>query len=99
MIDALLGADFADMDHALDAFGKLHKGPKLGEVGHRPFDRRARRKFLRCPDPGIAQRLFQSQRNSALGSIDSRITASTVSPAFTTSLAVRTLLAHDISEI
>ena len=29
MIDALLGADVADVDHALDAFGELHERAEL----------------------------------------------------------------------
>ena len=65
VIDALFRADFADVNHALHAFGKLHEGAELGQARDRPFDHRARRKFLFGRGPGIAQRLLQPERDAA----------------------------------
>src|SRR5271157_2294369 len=65
MMDAFLGADLADVDHALDAFGKLHEGAELGEADDWPFDHRADRQSLADVGPWIAQRLLQTQRNAA----------------------------------
>ena len=42
VIDPFVRADFADVNHALNAFGKLHEGAKLRQAGNGPFDRRAR---------------------------------------------------------
>src|ERR1019366_5363471 len=71
MIDALLRADFADVDQALNAFGKLHEGAELHDVSHGTFDHRARREFLLRHGPGIAQRLLQAQRETAFGGVHS----------------------------
>ena len=70
MIDALLRAHIADVNHALDAFGELHEGAELGDADDWPFNDRARGKLLRRIGPRISKCLFQSQRHSALGSIN-----------------------------
>ena len=43
MIDALIVNDIADMDHAFDIFGNLHKRAELFELRDRAFDDRADR--------------------------------------------------------
>src|ERR1035437_3483772 len=70
MIDALLGADIAHVDHALDALGHLHERAELLDAGHRALDHRAHGKFLRRVGPGIAQRLFETERNAPVRRID-----------------------------
>src|ERR1700733_3718216 len=100
MDDAFLTADFADVNHALDAFGELHKCTKLRDVRPRPFDHRSRRKLFRRAHPRITERLFQSQRHTPLPKLISGKTASAGSPPLTRSLGCRTFfVAHDISEI
>src|ERR1700683_2734526 len=66
MADALFGANVTDMNHALNAFGNLHEGAKLSDADDRAFHHRANGKLLRRVDPGVAQRLLQSERNTAL---------------------------------
>jgi len=66
-----LRADFADVNHALNAFSKLHEGAKLRQARHRPFDHRARRKFFCHSRPGIAQRLLQAERDAAFSRVHS----------------------------
>ena len=51
MIDALLRADIADVDHALDTFGKLHERAELLQAGDRAFHHRAHRELLRRHPP------------------------------------------------
>ncbi len=41
MIDAFFGADFADVDHAFNAFSNLHECAELGDAGDRAFNHRA----------------------------------------------------------
>ena len=64
MIDPLLRADVADVNHALYALSHLHEGAKLSEARDRAFDRSPDRKLLRSINPRIAQRLLQSQRHA-----------------------------------
>src|ERR1035441_4822256 len=71
MIDALLRADFADVNHAFNAFSKLHEGTELHDVSYRAFDYRTRREFLLGSGPGIAQRLLQAQRETPFGGVHS----------------------------
>src|ERR1700736_155369 len=66
MIDTLLGAHVADVNHALDALGKLHERPDLSQARDWPFDHRAHRKLLRYISPRIAQRLLQAQSDTAI---------------------------------
>src|SRR5207245_6183793 len=66
MIDALLGAEIADVDHAFDAVPQIHERAELHQAGYRAFDDTANRKLLLDFGPGVAQRLFQSERNAAL---------------------------------
>jgi len=72
VIDALLGAHIADVDHALDAFGELHEGAELGDADDWTFNDRAHGKLLRRIGPGISERLFQSQRHSALAGVHAK---------------------------
>src|SRR5271157_1971304 len=71
MVDALLGADLADVNHALDALAKLHKRAELGEARDRPFDHRADRESLPNFSPWITQRLLQAERNAAFAGVHS----------------------------
>ena len=64
MIDPLLRADVADVNHALYALGYLHEGAKFSEARDRTLDRSPDRKLLRSINPRIPQRLLQSQRHA-----------------------------------
>src|SRR5438445_5049067 len=64
MIDPLLRADVADVNHALYALSHLHEGAKLSEARDQAFDRSPDQKLLRSINPRIAQRLLQSQRHA-----------------------------------
>src|SRR5206468_8180213 len=64
MIDPLLRADVADVNHALYALGYLHEGAKFSEARDRTLDRSPDRKLLRSLNPRIPQRLLQSQRHA-----------------------------------
>src|SRR5262249_21105438 len=70
MVDALLGADVADVDHALHAFGHLHEGAELLQTDHRAVHHRACRKALQHVGPRIAERLLETERDAAIGLID-----------------------------
>ena len=72
MIDALLRADIAHVDHALDAFGHLHERAELLDAGHRTFHHRAHRELLRGVRPRIAQRLFEAERNAPVRRIHAK---------------------------
>ena len=54
-----------------DAFGKLHEGAKLRQARHRPFDHRARRKFLCHRRPGVTQRLLEAEGDAAFSRVHS----------------------------
>src|SRR5208282_917539 len=71
MIDPFLGADLADVNHAFNAFGQLHEGAELCQVGYGPFDHRAWRKFLSRSCPGIAERLLETKRDAAFWCVHS----------------------------
>src|SRR5580704_1366875 len=66
MIDALFGAHVADVNHAFDAFGELNESAEFGEAGDWAFDRRADGELTCYVSPGIAERLLQTQRDTAL---------------------------------
>ena len=70
LVDALFGADVADVNHAFDSFGELHEGAELGQVGDGSFDRRSNLKALRDVRPGITQRLLEPQREAAFAGVD-----------------------------
>src|SRR4029077_3630731 len=72
MIDPFFRADFADVNHSLNALCNLHEGAELGNAHHWPFDHRANTQILCRLDPGITQRLFQSQRNAPLTRVHSQ---------------------------
>ena len=70
MIDALFGADLADVNQALDAVGDLHKRAELHELGHRPFDLRADTEPACNVGPWVGQRLLESERDAAFFGLD-----------------------------
>src|SRR4051812_12085228 len=72
MINTLLGADVADVNHPLYPLGKLHERAKLSQAHNRTFDLRTNWKFLCSLSPWIAQRLLQSQRHALFSRIDSK---------------------------
>ena len=49
MVDALFGADLADVNQAFDAFGQLDEGAEVHQLGHRPFNLRADRETSAAP--------------------------------------------------
>src|SRR5262249_27161716 len=65
MMDVLVGANLAHVDHPFDALSELHKRAELSDARDRPLDHGAGRESLRRLDPRIAQRLFEPQRDSA----------------------------------
>ena len=98
MVDALVGADFADVDQAFDAFRDLHERAELGGRVTGPSTTSRRGNCLRDVNPGIAQRLLESERDAALAGTDAEDDSVDASPGFTTSLGCRTFFAQDISE-
>src|SRR5208283_3051707 len=72
MVDSLLRADLADVNHAFNAFGELHEGAELCQVGYRSLDHSAWRKFLGRSCPGIAERLLQAKRDAAFWCVHSK---------------------------
>ena len=72
MIDPLLVHDVADVNHAFDVFGHLHKRAELLELRDRAFHDRPDRIFLLDLVPGIAQRLLQPQRDALVRRIDAQ---------------------------
>src|ERR1700751_5022285 len=64
--DAFFRADFADVDHAFDAFRKLHERAKLCEAGDWPFRFRAQPETLRNLDQRISQSLLESEGDTML---------------------------------
>src|SRR5439155_20354604 len=57
MIDSFLSAHVADVNHALDTLGNLHKGAKLRNTDDRSLGCRANGELLRSINPWIAKRL------------------------------------------
>src|SRR3984957_16137922 len=72
MIDSLLGTHFADVNHALNAFDKLHECAELRDADYWPLDYRTRSEPLRNFSPGITERLLQSERHATLSKIHSQ---------------------------
>src|ERR1019366_7214421 len=70
MIDALLRADIAHVNHALDALGHLHERAELLDAGYRTFHHRAHGEFLRRVGPRVAQRLFETERDTPVRCVD-----------------------------
>ena len=70
MVDALVGADFADVDQPLNAFGDLHEGAELGNTDHRALDGRTDGKLVRNFEPWVAERLLESERESPFRGTD-----------------------------
>ena len=64
MIDALVGADFADVDQAFDAFGELHEGAELHDLGDGAFDLRADGEFAADVGPGVGEGLLEAERDA-----------------------------------
>ena len=93
MIDALLRADFADVNHAFDAFGKLHERAELGDAGDRTFDHRADREPLPDSAQGSPSACFSPSEMRRSPGFTPSTTASTVSPGLTTSQGLRTFSA------
>src|SRR6516164_5065554 len=72
MVESLLSANFADVHQSLDALGKLYKCAELGKAGDGPLNC-GTHGILRCRIcPGIAERLFESERDAPLSGIDSQ---------------------------
>ena len=66
VLEALLAADVADVDHALDALAQFDEGAEIGQTHHRAFHgRRPRRTSWRRLVPGVAQSLLQARARSA----------------------------------
>src|SRR5262249_46558042 len=70
VVDALIGAHVADVNHALDALRDLNEGTELGQVRHGTFDYGAHGKFTQHISPGIAERLLEPKRDAAFGGIN-----------------------------
>ena len=68
MIDALVGADFADVDQAFDAFGDLDKGAEGHDLGDRAFDLRADGKLAGDVGPRVGECLLEAERDAAASS-------------------------------
>src|SRR5580692_7684194 len=58
------------MHEALDAFGDLHKGAEVHDLGDRTFDLRTDRELAQYLSPRIAQRLLETEGNAALLGLD-----------------------------
>src|SRR5579864_625855 len=71
VVDPLLGADVAHMDHALDSFANLNEGTEFREAHDRTFDHAPDGDFLRRVSPGVAERLLQPQRHAFFDDVDS----------------------------
>ncbi len=69
-LDALFGADLADVDHAFDAFCDLHEGSELGEAGDGAFDYGAYGQLVGDLGPWIAEGLLEAEGDAALGEVD-----------------------------
>src|SRR5262249_9348296 len=65
MMDVLARADLAHVHHPFYSLRELHKRAELGNAGHGPLDHGAGRELFRRLDPGIAQGLFETERDSA----------------------------------
>ena len=70
VIDAALGADFADVNQALDAVGDLDERAEVHDFGDRPPDLRADRELALDFAPRIAECLLHTQRNPTLLRLD-----------------------------
>src|SRR5262249_15513256 len=70
MIDALLRADIAHVDHAFERFVELHERSELGEAGDGSLNDTADWKSLFSLLPRVTKRLFQAERNPALAGAD-----------------------------
>ena len=70
VVDALFGADFADVDHAFDAFSELNEGSELGEAGDRAFDRWSRWGTSGRCRPRGRRGLLEAEGDAALGGVD-----------------------------
>src|SRR5690348_6431731 len=66
MIDSLLCADVADMNHAFDSFSDLHEYPEVGQTRDWTVDHCTGGELPLSIGPRVAQRLFQSQGHSSL---------------------------------
>src|ERR1035437_1671685 len=72
MIDAALGADFADVDQAFDALGDLNEGSEVHELSNGTGGLRAHGKFLWDFAPWVAESLFEAEGNAALFGFDGK---------------------------
>src|SRR5579863_8900456 len=60
MLNAFLGAQIADVNHALDTLGKLNKGAKFSQADDWAFNHRSYGEPVCHGSPGISQRLLES---------------------------------------
>ena len=70
MVDALVGADLADVNQAFDAVGQLNKRAKVHELGDRTFNLRSYGKLLRRIEPRIGLSVLEAERDAALLGLD-----------------------------
>src|SRR5262249_27792805 len=70
MIDAFFRADVADMNHALETFGKLNEGAEIRQTRNRSFDLGADGKLAGGVRPRIAESLFEAERDAPLGRVN-----------------------------
>src|SRR5271157_2969195 len=70
MIDALFGADFADVDQAFDAVDELHEGAEVHEPGDGAFDLGADGELLLRGGPGVGEGLLETEGDAALFRLD-----------------------------
>ena len=65
MIDALVGADLADVDEAFDAFGDLDESAEGHDLGDGTFDLGADGKFAGDVRPRVGEGLLEAERDAA----------------------------------
>src|ERR1035441_4196192 len=70
MIDALVGADLADVDQAFNAIFELHEGAEVHELGDRALDLRACGELLLDVGPGVGEGLLEAEGDAPLLRLD-----------------------------
>ena len=70
MIDALVGADLADVDEAFDAVGDLNERAERHDLGNGAFDLGADREFAGDVGPRVGEGLLEAERDASLFGLD-----------------------------
>ena len=70
VVEATVGGDFADVNEAFDAFGDLHEGSEVHELGDGALDLRADGEVAGDLGPGVGEGLLESERDAALLGLD-----------------------------